>query len=125
LSASSHIQVTSSEELLAAMAAGTKLIEVSGILRDLPSLRLASGQSLAGDGDGCTLLFADGEDGIELTANNTVIGLKLVTQLTLRALFIDRNVHELGRIERKRCVCLFGLAEVYGCARLSCFTRCF
>jgi hypothetical protein len=99
LSASSHIQVTSSEELLAAMAAGTKLIEVSGILRDLPSLRLASGQSLAGDGDGCTLLFADGEDGIELTANNTVIGLKLVTQLTLRALFIDRNVHELGRIE--------------------------
>jgi hypothetical protein len=27
--------------------------------------------------------------------------------------------------ERKRCVCLFGLGEIYGCTRLSCFTRCF
>jgi hypothetical protein len=44
----------------------------------------------------------------------------------LQPRILRRRLEILEReLIRKRCVCLFGLAEVYGCARLSCFTRCF
>jgi hypothetical protein len=39
--------------------------------------------------------------------------------------FMSEDMPPALEAHRKRCVCLFGLAEVYGCARLSCFTRCF
>jgi hypothetical protein len=44
-----------------------------------------------------------------------------INRRTALGLLYDPELDDL----RKRCVCLFGLAEVYGCARLSCFTRCF
>ncbi len=93
-------RVTSREELLTALAVGeTTHIQVSGVLRDLPSLRLAPGRSLVADGDGSALYFASGQDGVELTSDNAVSGVRLVTGLTRRALFIGPDVAELGRIE--------------------------
>jgi hypothetical protein len=38
--------------------------------------------------------------------------------------WINFLIHN-GWLDGKRCVCLFGLGEIYGCTRLSCFTRCF
>jgi hypothetical protein len=93
-------QVTSREELLTALAAReTTEIQVAGVLRDLPSLRLAPGCSLVADGDESALYFASGQDGIELTSDNAIAGMRLVTGLTRRALFIGPEVAELGRIE--------------------------
>ncbi len=104
--------VTTTQELLdAAGDANTLMIHVAGELSELPLLHLRPGLSLAGKGPSSTLRFAGGMDGVQLSADNTVRDLAIVTDPDRRAIFNDTSHSSLGRIE------LSGL-RITGCLRL-------
>jgi hypothetical protein len=92
--------VTTPQDLLtAANAADIVTIRVSGEIAGLPTLRLRSGQRLAGDGDGASLRFASDADGVELSADNAVTGLAITVDPERRAVFNDTAHPGFGRIE--------------------------
>jgi hypothetical protein len=74
-------------------------IHVARSLAGVPTVRLAPGQSLVGEGEGARLVFAAGVDGIQLSTDNAVKALALVTDVDRRALFNDTSRTTLGRIE--------------------------
>ena len=95
--------VTSAAELRDALADPVRrAITIAGTLADLPSLRLAPGQILAGAGRGATLRFAPGQDGLQLSTDNTVTDLRLVAEPHRQALLNDPAADGLGRIELAR-----------------------
>jgi len=88
------------QQLVAATkAAGIHQIVVHGDLADVPSIRLAPGQSLRGESDGSRIAFAAGSDGLQLSSDNRIHNLRLHASPDRRAIFNDTSVASLGRIE--------------------------
>jgi hypothetical protein len=91
--------VASTDELVAAARdAQVGNITVTADLADVPTLRLAPGQVLRGGEPAPTVRFRGGADGVGLSADNAVGGLRLVCDVDRRALFNDTSVPHLGRI---------------------------
>jgi hypothetical protein len=90
-------------ELLAASrnAEGGTLI-VDADLTDVPTVRLAAGQTLTGGNSAVTVRFARGQDGLQLSTDNTVEGLSLRADADRRAVFNDTGVAHLGRLTLRR-----------------------
>jgi hypothetical protein len=102
MSESQERLVSSVDELLAAAGdAQVKTITVTHDVAAVPSLRLAPGQLLRGGQPTPTLQFLAGQDGLELSSDNTVSGLRLACDVDRRALFNDTSAPHLGRIELK------------------------
>lgn len=90
---------TTAEELLALTGDATvRHIVVRGALSGLPSFRLAPGQTLAGEAAEAVLSFAPGSDGLQLSTDNEVVGIRIETSVDRRALFNDTSVGTLGRL---------------------------
>jgi hypothetical protein len=92
-------QVSTIDELRAA-AADTDVqdIAIAVPLDGVPSLCLSPGQALTGCNAQPALRFAAGSDGVDLSADNRVEGLELVTDPDKRAIFNDTGVERLGRL---------------------------
>jgi hypothetical protein len=71
---------------------------VCGNLANVPSIRLAPGQTLTGDADDASIAFVQGVDGLQLSTNNEVRSLRLEASADRRAIFNDTSVESLGRI---------------------------
>jgi hypothetical protein len=98
-----HRKVSTVSELIdAAGETSVRSIEVEQNLSEVPTIRLAAGQKLAGGQPSVTLRFADGSDGVGLSTDNAVEDLHLVTQAAHLAIFNDTSVATLGRIELHR-----------------------
>jgi hypothetical protein len=94
--------VASVDELVAAVRdAQVKTITVTKDLTDVPSLRLSPGQSLRGREGMPAIQFCAGQEGLELSSDNEVSGLRLVCDVQRRVVFNDTSVSHLGRIELK------------------------
>jgi hypothetical protein len=107
-----HRQVSTISELLDAVSEmSVRSIEVGQNLGEVPTIRLAPRQKLAGSKPWITLRFADGCDGIRLSTDNVVEDLCLVTQAGHLAVFNDTEVATLGTIELRRI-------RAVGCVRL-------
>ena len=92
-------QVSTAGELEAAIGdADVRHIAVSATIADLPTLRLLPGHTLTGSGAQSRLRFAAGRDGLQLSANNRIEGLQLITDPDQRAVFNDTGVERLGRL---------------------------
>jgi hypothetical protein len=88
------------EQLVAATRdAGIHHIVVNGALTGAPSIRLSPGQSLRGEGEGSSIAFAAGIDGLQLSSDNRVHNIRLAAATDKRAIFNDTSVASLGRIE--------------------------
>jgi hypothetical protein len=75
-------KVSSTDDLLSVAAdSSVHEIRVTGPLADVPTLRLAPGQSLVGEGATAQLAFAPGADGVQLSRDNAVKALSLVTDV--------------------------------------------
>ena len=93
-------KVASTADLLAAAAdESVREIRVTGPLASVPTLRLAPGQSLVGEGANARLAFVAGVDGVQLSRDNAVKALSLATDVDRRAVFNDTGQTTLGRIE--------------------------
>ena len=71
---------------------------VCGNLANVPSFRLAPGQTLAGNGDNASISFVKGVDGLQLSSDNEVRNLRLEASAGRRAIFNDTSVARLGTI---------------------------
>ena len=90
---------TAAELVAAAKDPVAHLIAVRGNLTGVPSIRLSPGQSLHGEGDGASITFAAGIDGLQLSSDNRIHNLRLNASVDKRAIFNDTTVASLGRIE--------------------------
>ena len=93
-------EVSTASELQAAAAnSEVQQIIVSAAIAEMPTLRLSPGQMLTGAANGRPALrFAEGTDGVKLSADNQVEGLMLIADRDKRALFNDTSVEQLGRL---------------------------
>ncbi len=76
-------------------------IVVTAELADVPMVWLAAGQVLEG-ADSALIRFAPGQDGLQLSADNTVENLQIATDPERRALFNDTSVESLGRLHLRQ-----------------------
>jgi hypothetical protein len=91
--------VATSEELVAlTQDPGARSLVVRGNLANVPSVRLAPGQTLTGEGDNASLSFVKGVDGLQLSSDNEVRSLHLEASADKRAIFNDTSVKGLGRL---------------------------
>ncbi len=91
--------VTTTDSLLAAVRdPATRRIVVQGQLAKAPSIRLAPGQVLCGEDEHCSIAFADGVDGVQLSTDNEISTLRLLASPEQRAIFNDTTVASLGRM---------------------------
>jgi hypothetical protein len=91
--------IATTEQLVAVTdKPGARHLVVRGNLANVPSFRLAPGQTLTGDGDNASISFVKGVDGLQLTTNNEVRSLRLEASEDKRAIFNDTSVESLGRI---------------------------
>ncbi len=96
-------KVSSTTELVSAAAdERVREIRVAGALAGVPTLRLAPGQSLVGEGEEAQVAFAAGIDGIELSRDNAVKALTLAVDVDRRVLFNDTSRSTLGRMELEK-----------------------
>src|SRR5262245_31520251 len=92
--------VTTSDALVAATKdKNVQKIAVSGHLTNAPSVQLSPGQSLLGTDKTAKITFISGVDGIQLSSDNQINGLRLEADPNKRAVFNDTTVASLGRIE--------------------------
>lgn len=96
-------QVATTAELVAASEDATLThIEVVTTLGDVPSIKLAPGQTLSGSaGSQKTLVFLPGVDGVGLTSGNTVHTLHLNASPGNRVVWNDTSVATLGTLTLK------------------------
>ena len=88
------------EELLALTKdTNAKRIVVRGDLINMPSFRLAPGQSLRGEHEHSSVTFVAGADGLQLSSDNRVHNIRLNVAVDKPAIFNDTTVASLGRIE--------------------------
>jgi hypothetical protein len=107
-----HRTVGTVGQLLEAVADGSvRSIEVAEDLGEVPTIGLRPGQKLSGRERAITLRFAADNDGIALSADNTVADLRLITDPHRRAVFNDTSVSTFGRLELYRI-------DTIGCIRL-------
>ncbi len=103
--------IGSANELVEACGHGDfQSLTVTTVIEDLPTLRLARGQKLQG-APGAALHFNAGVDGLELSGDNEVIDLRIVTDPDRRALFNGETPGGFGRLTCR------GL-RVTGCIRI-------
>jgi hypothetical protein len=96
-------QASSTAELVSAVAdEGVREIRVAGPLAGVPTLRLAPGQRLVGEGEGAQVAFAPGVSGVELSRDNAVKALTLIADADRRVLFNDASRPTLGRMELEK-----------------------
>ena len=95
-----RIAVATAQELVSATSSKEVTeITVSADLTDLPSVRLMPGQTLhSSPGRHVVLSFRPDVDGLQLTTDNSVIGLDLRVTPTHRAIWNDRTVNSLGTL---------------------------
>ncbi|HEY8009959.1 MAG TPA: hypothetical protein VIE67_03075 [Rudaea sp.] len=94
-----RVVCTTADDLVAAAKdADAGPIVVRGLLTDVPSIRLAPGQTLQGENDLAEISFARGIDGLQLSSDNQVSGIRLDASPEKRAIFNDTGVDSLGRI---------------------------
>ncbi|MFI5447455.1 hypothetical protein [Polaromonas sp. UC242_47] len=94
-----HRQVSTAAALLAATAdTSVRHITVTESLADVPMLRLSPGQTLTGADPQTTLRFVAGQHGLQLSTDNCVDNLELVTDIDKWAVFNDTGVDQLGRL---------------------------
>ena len=92
-------RVTTIDDLIAACRdTGARRVIVNGTLENAPSIRLAPGQALLGEDDHGSIAFAHGVDGLQLTTDNQVSGLRLTASPDKRVIFNDTQVAGLGRM---------------------------
>ena len=92
-------RVATIDDLIAACHdTGARRVIVNGKLENAPSIRLAPGQALLGGDDHASIAFADDVDGLQLTTDNEVSGLRLTTSPDKRVIFNDTQVAGLGRM---------------------------
>ena len=97
IGAKSH--VSSLPELLAAAAdTKTRDIVVRSKIVEAPTFRLSPGQRLSGAGEESVLHFTHGQDGVQLSTDNQINNLQLITDPDKRAIFNDTSVAQLGRL---------------------------
>jgi len=83
--------------LQAAQNPNTSLIVVQGFLADVPGFRLSPHQSMRGSSPELSgLKFRPGSDGLELTSDNSVSSLMLMTAPDRCAIWNDDSVEDLG-----------------------------
>jgi hypothetical protein len=92
--------VNSIEELvLAASDKDVRQIIISADLDDVPPIRLLPGQTLRSDSvHHPTLNFRENADGLQLSSDNAVSGLRVIASTSRRAIWNDDSVEDLGRI---------------------------
>ena len=73
-------------------------IVVRGELAEVPTLRLRPGQSLRGEDAASAIGFAVASDGLQLSADSRVQGIRLQTAPERRAIFNDTSVASLGQL---------------------------
>ena len=88
-------------------------IVVTAELADVPMVWLAAGQVLEG-ANSALIRFAPGQDGLQLSADNTVENLQIATDPERRALFNDTSVESLGRL-RLRQLRIQGTVRLLAC----------
>ncbi|HEY3658030.1 MAG TPA: hypothetical protein VGL34_23895 [Steroidobacteraceae bacterium] len=71
---------------------------VCGNLANVPSFRLAPGQTLTGHRDNASISFVEGVDGLQLSSNNEVRNLRLKASAGRLAIFNDTTVVPMGTI---------------------------
>jgi hypothetical protein len=92
-------EVSTAIEFQAAVAdASVRHIVVAAPIDDLPTQRLSRGQLLTGTDARSVLRFAKGMHGLQLSADNRVEMLHLVTDPDRCAVFNDTSVEQLGRL---------------------------
>jgi hypothetical protein len=92
--------VSSTDELvLAASDKGVRQIIISADLDGVPSIKLLPGQSLRSNSEQhTTLTFHENTDGLQLSSDNAVSGLRLIASQEGRAIWNDLSIEDLGRI---------------------------
>ncbi len=94
-----HMEVSTVDALLAAASnADVHHITVAAGLIDVPTLRLLPGQTLSGAKGNVALRFAAGQDGLQLSSDNHVEAISLITDPAQQAIFNDTTVSALGRL---------------------------
>jgi hypothetical protein len=92
-------RISAAAELLAATAdPSVREIVVAADVAGLPTFRLSPGQTLSGASPKTGLRFATGQDGLQLSIDNQVEGLELITEPDRRAIYNDTTVPQLGRL---------------------------
>jgi hypothetical protein len=109
---SSHQPVATAAELVAACKdTDARHIVVRGHISNAPSIRLAPGATLTGEGHGAAISFTPGVDGLQLSSDNDVRSLHLIASVDKRAIFNDTRVASLGCI-RLQGITTFGQVQV-------------
>jgi hypothetical protein len=92
-------KVASAAELVAsAPDPHVDTVVVTTDLINVPTVSLSAGKTLRGEMAGITVSFAPGQDGVQLSTDNTIDNLTLQTSLDKCAVFNDTGVSSLGRL---------------------------
>lgn len=96
-------QVSTVAELLAAAQNPlVSQIQLAASLSNVPSVRLLPGQTLSAADIQTSIRFAAGQDGLQLSADNQIEQLTLITDPERCAIFNDTAVTHLGRLTLRR-----------------------
>lgn len=95
-------QVHDAASLGQAIAAGTRRIEVAGAITGLGPLDLLAGTSLLGADERAGLSFRAGSDGLRLTADHEISGLRITTDVDRIALGLTDTARDLGTLALSR-----------------------
>jgi len=91
--------VSSTDELITATrTSGVRRLTIRGSLANVPSVRLSPGQSLHGENGGAEIHFVAGADGLQLSSDNVVRGVRVEVTPDKRAIFNDTSVETLGHM---------------------------
>ena len=91
--------VSSTDELItASRTSGVRRLTIRGSLANVPSVRLSPGQSLHGENGGAEIRFVAGADGLQLSSDNVVRGVRVEVTPDKRAIFNDTSVETLGHM---------------------------
>ena len=96
MSIEKHHVTTIAELEIAIADASIQHIVVATAIDNVSTLRLSSGQNLTGLDTQSALHFAAGQDGLQLSSDNKVENLLVVTDADRRAIFNDTAVEHLG-----------------------------
>lgn len=103
--------VTNAAEFSGVLAEGNaECLDVAADINGLSHTQLAPGQGLTSL-SGAVLTFVPGDDGLELTSDNQVTNLSIITDPARRAIHNSASVQTLGRIELSDL-------SVTGCVRI-------
>lgn len=97
--------VRTTAELLAALEApAARCLCIEGRLDDVPAIALRPGVALCGGGADAELRFRAGVDGIALSRDNRLEGLRIIVDDVCRAVFNTTDQASLGRLALKDLV---------------------